>query len=280
MKLRRIPVEGQKRKTRKDKALDLTSVKSEREKIDDRLGLTPALKRKMIEAPAYGVLAKRETEKGRSLTYLLSLVPAERSQLLQRFRELKLKDVAEPDSPWDRSYQMEALDLLKQMGEEVVLDQRQKEWLVSKMVIANQNPGWSEMYALKTRVSGMRLLEQGELPPIDPALDDWIKRQDWEDCAKYAGGFLTQAGAFLEYDPSLHSKLHAITLEHEAEFRRVLNRLGEDSEPESRHRLIQEFAAFKLLLADQIEVTPTGLLVPLFASELKKGPGLPDRKIV
>lgn len=246
-----------------------------------KLGIDDKLKAKMLEVQTFGTLDKRTVQKGEAVLHLLTLFPEGRHLATTELKE-KLRQVAEANQHWTPKSQLQAADILSRLGMVTGVTDKQKEKFLG-LTVPTSSLGLQDsdfLESLDARVRCRQLFGESELPVMDPALDEWINQIDWEQAAKYAGGFLLYAETFLRYDPKLHPELHKLALRREEEIKGVLKRLAEVSEAENFHRVLGEYATFKLLLANEIRISPIGILLAGDATELPKTAELPEREII
>lgn len=90
------------------------------------------------------------------------------------------------------------------------------------------------------------------------------------------------AFAVLRIDPKIHAQLHVYTethLDSFLSFERQSERMQSKSSPNIPSRPIGRYAAYKLLLAESIEVSPNGFLAAKEKQTMDKRPPLPERPV-
>lgn len=265
------------RHTRPEPRLKATAVLStefEREPpLNERIGLTPWLEEELrifleLEIGSYRQLA----EQIEVAIYLSTLFPTEAEQLKQK-------------APLDQV----TADL--QSGRNDIRDEKiLKMWDSCSRFTPEKVPsfpsdiadsrlekirsGFSGQWGFELAAESIRLFPARAkefMEAIHSALENLDLNTLGED------NVLDSAMDVLSLDQSLHTKFHAYALSHEGYYKSLFAKLARPQNPIPRGNKARWFATYKLLLAEEITVSPTGLLLAVERSVVGKGRSLPER---
>lgn len=136
--------------------------------------------------------------------------------------------------------------------------------------------GLSGIWGFELAAQGIRLFPARAKEfreAIQPQLDDL----DLDLNTLPEDDVLSIAMDVLSLDPSLHAKFHAFALTHQADFESLFTDLAQPKNPVPRGKKTRWFASYKLLLADEIQVSSTGLLFAVEKAPVGQVSPLPER---
>lgn len=265
-------------RTREPRLRTVEAVRAEKtpENLNTRIGIDALVKRRMLLFETFGQNAA--LEKAQTVIHLLTLFPEEVDVLNTLIPVDTLNDLSEGD--WDQAKQLEARDLLTRLGLSVTAPSKEFTRSIQKTKTLTYPQSSSLSLVDLKHFNQVRQIWKGDpKPQIGRRLDEWVQTIDWGKNVQTPFVFLHTAQEILRYQPEHHPMLHQMVLAKEELFRQTLKKELIECHPQDFYPLISLFATFKLLLAEEIQVTPNGLLLAVEAGPVDKGTPLPARDV-
>lgn len=203
---------------------------------------------------------------------LITLFPEEAEHFLQQAPvDPVLQMISDPGTPQNFESTQRALTAIRQLAPEKFPPQEKISALQLKKLLVRQNLNFQLAAAAKLALIYPELaIKIKEI--IEPELEQMQNPvpQDYSSSLWMIRDALT-------LEPSLHPKLHQFVLDHQAEFEKLFSQIRKGGKVFGSVSIATWYASYKILLAEEITLTPTGILLAVEKPRIAKGRPLPDR---
>lgn len=268
MKLTEKP--NKNKRTKAGEALRMEA--SAEENLNQRIGITPALKAELIEQTNFRTANfDSSTDLPLQARQCLVLFPEELELIIEHTNLVQLREVAMTQMPWEE--QLEALYCLAKLDPKGLADLNLGEADKARFTDFIFNPPIDPHIALRQLVYAREIFGGPDLKKLDAKQATSFEKNLFKHIGRTWEHFIQWAYWYSRYDPSKYQNLHQVVLEHEQSIKKCLENV---LEPRARP---EYYTAFKLMLADNVDFLPNGEMVIREPKKLSVSPPLPERLV-